>query len=712
VIKHTLTWRHGVALLVALGLAACGGSDPSGTTATGPSAGGSGPSGQAATEAIPDVAGGTTAPPDVVVRDALDDDGPAPSEAVAQDAPSAPTASQASGTGRGQPAAAAVSAEMSFQRGVSPSASYAGVADTWLQQAVPSANAGADTALTTDRDAPAGSGQRATTLLRFDLSAIPRGAKVQAAELSFTVTNRTSGEPFVLYAARRAWNESQATWNQAAASTPWEAPGARGAGDRGSTVLGQLLPTATGRYAVSLNAAGVAVVQGWVNAPQTNHGFVLDAITNMDGMVLASSEAADPAQRPRLSVKYEPAFVHPGLHVSAAQLDFVRARIAAGAQPWSIEFSRAQRKGHGNPNWVPRPVAHMRCGNGGSKVDEGCYDARQDALAAYTLALLWYHTRDQRYADGAIRILDAYADTLQSIAFVYGDYDTHNGPLQAAWLAELFPRSAEILRHSNSGWPQERAVRFGEMLRRVMLPRIVDGWTSGGSNWNNSMTNGVMNIAVYTDDRALFEKALGMWRQRVRETIYLASDGAEPVPAPNQRGADGRWKSGSLAKAWWGQTEFSSRTNGISQEVCRDFGHATMSIASLSQAAETALLQGVDLYAEEAARLIAGAEFMAKYLAAHAPASNGKATVGVDPWLCARRSEFVNKDKQPVPNNTIEVQILPTWEILYNHYVNRRGRAMPATAALLPKVRAGGSTTDLQMSWETLTHAGVGAVGL
>src|SRR5690606_26490543 len=146
------------------------------------------------------------------------------------------------------------------------------------------------------------------------------------------------------------------------ASTPWEAPGARGAGDRGTTVLGTLLPTATGRYAVTLNAAGIAVVQGWVNAPETNHGFVLDANTNMDGMVLASSEASDPSQRPRMNVAYTPAFVHPGLHVSAAQLDFVRAQIAARAQPWSTELDRATRKSYANPNRVPRPVAHMRCG--------------------------------------------------------------------------------------------------------------------------------------------------------------------------------------------------------------------------------------------------------------------------------------------------------------------------------------------------------------
>jgi hypothetical protein len=355
----------------------------------------------------------------------------------------------------------------------------------------------------------------------------------------------------------------------------------------------------------------------------------------------------------------------------------------------------------------------MRCGNSGDTTNIGCTDSRTDALHAYTLALLWYHTGEQRYADAAIRILDAYANTLQTILFIDGDRSTYNGPLQAAWLAELFPRAAEIIRHSGAGWPEARAVAFGDMLKRAMLPRITNGWPGGGSNWNNSMTNGVMNIAVYTDDKALFEKSLTMWRTHVRETFYATTDGAVPVPAPDQRNADGSWKSGVLLSSWRGQTEFgTSRSNGISQEVCRDFGHATMSVASVSQAAETALIQGVDLYTGQEARLIAGAEFMARYLVPHAPDKNLQATIPVESWLCARRSEYVTKNGAPVPNNTIEVQILPTWEILYNHYVNRKGRSMPSTAALLPRVRAGGSYTDLQMSWETLTHAGVGSAGL
>ena len=610
-------------------------------------------------------------------------------------------------------AALAADVTVSFQRGVSPSSTYAGVSDTWLQEGLPSTNAGSDAVLRMDRDYPGASGQSANALLRFDVRSIPAGATVRSVKLTVNVTNRTSGEGFFLYAAGRDWSEAQATWARATSTVTWTTPGARGAADRGASVLGTLLPAVTGPYTVTLGAEGIAAVQAWVDNPATNRGLVLDANTNMDGLDLASSEAATLAQRPQLTVTYTPGFVHPGLHVSKAQLDFVKAKIGASAQPWLGHFNKAATGSYANTAWTPRPVQTMQCGNSGSTVDIGCYNSRQDALRAYTLSLLWYHTREQRYADAAIRILDAYADTLQTILFINGDVSTYNGPLQAAWLAELFPRSAEILRYSGSGWTEEKAVRFGDMLKRAVLPRIVNGWAGGGSNWNNSMTNGVMNIAVYTNDKALFDKSLAMWRVHVRETFYLTTDGAAPVPAPDQRNADGSWKSGALLSSWRGQTEFgTTRVNGLSQEACRDFGHATMSIASVSQAAETALIQGVDLYAEQETRIIASAEFMARYLVPHAPNNNGQLTIPVDSWLCARRSEYVKKDGQPVPNNTMEVQILPTWEIVFNHYVTRRGRSMPSTGALLPRVRAGGTATDLQMSWETLTHAGVGSVGL
>jgi parallel beta-helix repeat protein len=193
---------------------------------------------------------------------------------------------------------------VSFQDGVSPSATYAGTSDASLQQSAPTVNAGGDALLRMDRDYPTGTGSVANSLLRFDLGAIPANATVQSAVLTVNVRNSTTGEGYFLYGASRAWSESQATWTHAATGSPWSAAGASGAGDRGTTSFGTLIPAATGRYSVSLNAAGVAALQGWVTNPASNHGFVLDALTNLDGLELDSSEVTTPANRPQLTVTY------------------------------------------------------------------------------------------------------------------------------------------------------------------------------------------------------------------------------------------------------------------------------------------------------------------------------------------------------------------------------------------------------------------------
>ena len=50
-----------------------------------------------------------------------------------------------------------------------------------------------------------------------------------------------------------------------------------------------------------------------------------------------------------------------------------------------------------------------------------------------------------------------------------------------------------------------------------------------------------------------------------------------------------------------------------------------------------------------------------------------------------------------------------SFEVAYNHYVNRRGKALPHTKNFIAKIRP----TDAvkHMVWETLTHAEVGNVG-
>ena len=359
------------------------------------------------------------------------------------------------------------------------------------------------------------------------------------------------------------------------------------------------------------------------------------------------------------------AFVHPGILVNHAMLEFVKAEIAAGAEPWKSALAQAQASNFGRLSYAAHPRAVVDCGSG-SLPDNGCSDEKNDALAAYTHALLWAYTGDEANARKAIAIMNAWSAVLT-------DHSNTNAPLQSAWVAEVFPRAAEIIRYTHAGWPSDEVARFGKLLNDVYLPQVVNGSAANG-NWETSMIEATLNIGVFNDDRKTFEQGLRMWRERTPAYLYISKDGATPVTPP--RGD----KTGvALTKYWYGQ---SIMMDGLSQETCRDLHHVQYGLAGIINSAETAHVQGVDLYAEEAERLRAGLEFHAKYL-------NG---ASVPPTLCA--GALTDADASPM------------WEIALNHFVTRRGNALPETQKLALKLRPTGA--DHQMGWETLTHAAVG----
>ena len=190
-----------------------------------------------------------------------------------------------------------------FQNGVAPSSAYEGTYDTFLEEATPGTNYGTAGTLVADRDYPDGTGKNADAILRFDLSSIPPGSKVFAATLTLNVTNATGGS-YELYAIKRSWEDSTATWASALSGEGWQTAGARGADDRASTALGTVAPRVKGKTVVTLNAAGLALVQQWVDTPSVPTGIAIDSATNTDGLGFDSSEAITADTRPKLSVTY------------------------------------------------------------------------------------------------------------------------------------------------------------------------------------------------------------------------------------------------------------------------------------------------------------------------------------------------------------------------------------------------------------------------
>ncbi|MFJ8824207.1 alginate lyase family protein [Streptomyces sp. NPDC102467] len=356
-------------------------------------------------------------------------------------------------------------------------------------------------------------------------------------------------------------------------------------------------------------------------------------------------------------------FAHPGVTVSKGQLDFAKTKVDAGAQPWKGAFDQMIASKYADLNRTPKPRATVECGSY-SNPNYGCTDEREDAIAAYTDALAWYFTRDERYAKKSIALMDAWSGTIK-------DHTNSNAPLQTGWAGSSWPKAAEIIKYTyTGGWANES--RFRTMLRDVYLPKVINGSNSNG-NWELSMMEAAVGISVFLEDKTSYDKAMATFRTRTAAYVYLASDGALPKTVPSQN-LDTKQK---IVNYWQGQSTF---TTGLTQETCRDFTHTGYGISAISHIAETSRIQGQDLYGTDVGeRLRQALGFQSKYELGEAPPGS----------LCGGS---VNRGLGPVT------------EVGYNALHTRLGTAMTNTQKLTEQQRPAGSN-NLFVAWETLTHA-------
>ena len=195
------------------------------------------------------------------------------------------------------------SSTVSFQDGVSPSAAYVGTRDVYISQNAPTANSGTSAELLLDGDDPPGSGNDLSTLLKWDIAQIPAGSIVESAQIDIEVFNRSTGI-YELFELKRDWVESQASWNAYSSGNSWQTGGAQGTNDRGTTAVGSIAASVTGPHSVVLNAAGIALLQTWVDDPASNYGLIATGSDVTDGLDARSSEYGTATQRPKLTITY------------------------------------------------------------------------------------------------------------------------------------------------------------------------------------------------------------------------------------------------------------------------------------------------------------------------------------------------------------------------------------------------------------------------
>jgi hypothetical protein len=409
-------------------------------------------------------------------------------------------------------------------------------------------------------------------------------------------------------------------------------------------------------------------------------------------------------------------FIHPGILVSTTQLNFVKAKIAAGQEPWKTFFSQLQSASTSlgsipntpftSLNYVPHPVAHMICPVApASGEPASCLDEKNDAIAAYADALMWYYSsasnRDA-YAQKSIEILNAWSGTL--IDHVYNnDNATYNAILQASWVGAITPRAAEIIRYTYTPPAGEATLdipQLTHMLNTAYLPLVNYIKPSGGANGIAAGIEASVNISIFTDNRTEYNTAIARWRTEVPSLIYAASDvnpsfvnlagKGYPIPPAGVSWVNPNVSTNYLNSYWYQPTNYPA---GIEGETCRDPAHMAGGFGPTIATAETARLQGINLYGEEASRIVTGMELNTGFI----KESMDSGTTTPAGWPC------VSGMASPASNLTWKV----TFEVGYNEFANRLHMSLPNTDALLTKYsRPSGYKADFSEDFEGLTSYG------
>lgn len=350
-------------------------------------------------------------------------------------------------------------------------------------------------------------------------------------------------------------------------------------------------------------------------------------------------------------------FVHPGGLHTQTDLDRMKTQVAAAAHPWIDSWNAL--------------IVHPKAQNTYTAAAQGNMGvsrqrASADAVAAYLNALRWYISGDTSYAACSRKILNAWAYAVNQVP------RGQDVPGLMGIAIYEFAIAAEILR-LYPNWSSADFKKFKNMMTTYLYPNCHDFLTRHNNacishywaNWDICNMAAILSIGVLCDDTAKFNEAITYFKSG-------AGNGniANAVPFLYREGL-GQW-----------------------QETGRDQEHAFLGIGMLASFCQIAWSQGQDMYGYDNNRLLKGAEYTAKY----------------NLWKDVPYTTYNNCDNVqnywPSENNSWGRGRLqrPIWEMIYNHYVVRKGLSAPNVKAMAEANRPEGFEHDDNLGFGTLCY--------
>ena len=264
-----------------------------------------------------------------------------------------------------------------------------------------------------------------------------------------------------------------------------------------------------------------------------------------------------------VSLRSSQPFVHPGIDMNQKDLDYMKQQVLAGVEPWRGAYERL--KARTQVDGEHAPVTHIRGGwgevGGGANLLHACE-------TVYDCAVVWYISREERYAQKALEIVERWSQQLLL-------FDGNDAKLACGAAGYPLCAGAEILRYHYEGWTDRHTDQLSRLLMGTFYPLLRFYFPQANGNWDAVIGRAVLSIAIFTDNHQLFDRAI-----------------AHVLHGPY---------NGSLFKYIY--------PNGQCQETARNLAHVQYGLLEYAAIARIAYTQGVDLFSLGNNRLALGIEY-------------------------------------------------------------------------------------------------------
>ncbi len=260
-------------------------------------------------------------------------------------------------------------------------------------------------------------------------------------------------------------------------------------------------------------------------------------------------------------------FVHPGASLTREDLDFVKANLHR--EPWKSGYQLLKNDYHSQLDYKMRGPFEEIARFPSKNINLRPW--RDDMIAVYNLARMWYFTGDEAYARKGRDIIIAWAETQKK-------FDGWESMLDLGDYVHRFAGGADILRGTWSGWTDEDTRKVSKLFNDVYWPatNLSQKWIGPANKGTLAIAAGI-GMAVFMDDREKFEYCMDL----------LLSHGPSALPNTVSTGQIG--------------------------ESGRDLGHNYGQWVSMAYAAEVAWKQGYDVYSYLDNRLLAVGEYYSRH---------------------------------------------------------------------------------------------------